>query len=125
MGDVAIEHFPHVGELLELRASPVSVGRTSLDIAVLVVAHGVAAPEASAGGRAADGTARARPPAQRVCEAFFTYVTTRGPGGEKRFAPPLEVAEEDAGDGRERPDADDDRQWERTLAQFRKVRSPA
>mmetsp|Transcript_2689 Transcript_2689/g.5488 ORF Transcript_2689/g.5488 Transcript_2689/m.5488 type:complete len:194 (-) Transcript_2689:1192-1773(-) len=40
MGDVVIEHYPRIGELLELRASPVSVGRTSLDIAVVVVAHG-------------------------------------------------------------------------------------
>ena len=39
MGDVVIENYPIVGDLLELQASPVSVGRTSLEISVVIIAH--------------------------------------------------------------------------------------
>jgi len=115
MGDVVIEHYPRVGELLELHASPVDTGNTSLNIAVTVFAHGcvgdnwVDFEEQEKENDGVDNLAQTK----RVCEAFFTYVTTRGPNGEKRFVPPLE----DCGD-------DDfyssETTWERTIARFRK-----
>jgi acyl-CoA hydrolase len=71
MGDVVVEHSPRVGELLTLTAEPVLVGRTSIDVQVRVSAE--------------KGQVR-----RHVCDAAFTYVTTRGPDGEKRFCPPLE-----------------------------------
>jgi acyl-CoA hydrolase len=117
MGDVVIEHYPKIGELLELRASPVDKGNTSLNIAVSVVAHGC-----SGGGDGDDdenddnddgendGENENRTVCtKRVCEAFFTYVTTRGPDGGKRYVPPLQTTTMDGEDA-----------WERTLARFRK-----
>jgi len=68
---VVVEHSPRVGELLTLTAEPVLVGRTSIDVSVRVSAE--------------KGKVR-----RHVCDAAFTYVTTRGPDGEKRFCPPLE-----------------------------------
>jgi len=119
MGDVVIEHYPRIGELLELRASPVSVGRTSLDIAVVVVAHGRCNASNNNGDDDDDdddSVATAVASTERVCEAFFTYVTTRGPNGEKRFAPPLQPARDDNSNGNGNRSVS----WERTLAHFRK-----
>ena len=136
MGDLVIEHYPKIGELLELHASPVDTGTTSLNIAVTVYAHGGVdndnddeeeesssssssnnSSSSSSNNSDEDGSMeedKDEPkPAQtkRVCEAFFTYVTTRGPNGEKRFVPPL-----DSGCRSE----DDSSDWERTMARFRK-----
>ena len=107
MGDVVIEHYPKIGELLELRASPVDKGNTSLNIAVSVVAHGCADEnnDHHDGGDNEHRMAHTK----RVCEAFFTYVTTRGPDGEKRCVPPLQTTTMNGEDA-----------WERTLARFRK-----
>lgn len=71
MGDVVFETYPQCGDLLELVARPVLVGRTSLDISLTVTAEG------------GDGIKR------MVCEASFVYVTTKGPNGEKRLCPSL------------------------------------
>ena len=122
MGDVVIEQCPSVGDVLELRAVPVSVGRTSLDIAVLVVAHGTNNSTSSSEDDTNDDS-----PVQtrRVCEAFFTYVTTRGPNGEKRFAPPIEDTTTTTTTTTDVPSTISTRQqgklrWERTVAHFRK-----
>jgi acyl-CoA hydrolase len=167
MGDVVIENYPIVGDLLELRASPVSVGNTSLDISVLIIARSSSSNTDSSSNSSTcdnddvndnndedddcdsdndDGSSyssSSNSPSsssssllqtRRVCEAFFTYVTTRGPNGEKRYVPPLEendteaageeeeAGEEDAGEGR-RDKQNNIRKllkWERTLAYFRK-----
>jgi len=123
MGDVVIEHYPKVGELLELRAVPVNVGNTSLNIAVLVLAHGCSSDKADEKEehnvvgpmRSSSTTTRTK----RVCEAFFTYVTTRGPNGEKRFVPPLED-DVDSIHKNMNNDYRSDTSWERTIARFRK-----
>lgn len=101
MGDVVFEHFPRCGEMLELRARPVFVGRTSLDVALTVVA---------------EGTGGVR---RTVCDATFTYVTTKGPGGEKRFCPPLDggSAGESAGEDN---GVDEKENWDRKMAQHRR-----
>ena len=115
MGDVVIEHYPRVGELLELHASPVDTGNTSLNIAVTVFAHGcvgdnwVDFEDQEKGGVENVNLAQTK----RVCEAFFTYVTTKGPNGEKRFVPPLEDCGADGFCSSETT-------WERTIARFRK-----
>mmetsp|Transcript_23371 Transcript_23371/g.55321 ORF Transcript_23371/g.55321 Transcript_23371/m.55321 type:complete len:781 (-) Transcript_23371:590-2932(-) len=120
MGDVVIEHYPRVGELLELRASPVTVGSTSLNITVTVFAHGCRGADPydvddddckeddddSTG--SGDSMAAGPGTTKRVCEAFFTYVTTRGPNGEKRRVPPLDEG------------STSETTWARTLARFRK-----
>jgi len=112
MGDVVFEYFPVAGELLELTARPVLVGRTSLEIALVVVSQSLGPQTGSLVRR-------------DVCEAFFTYVTTRGPDGEKRFCPQLESSTSVSDNG----DSDDqlrlsmmgeEHQWERLLAKFRK-----
>lgn len=90
MGDVVIEHSPRVGELMTLTAEPMLVGRTSIDVAVRVSAE--------------KGAVR-----RHVCDAAFTYVTTRGPDGEKRFCPPLE------------DDASERTSWARATAKRRRA----
>ena len=68
-----------------------------------------------------------------MCEAFFTYVTTRGPNGEKRYVPPLEEEEKTNGNvvtvSSSSSTIQQQKQqqiyicklkWERTLAYFRK-----
>lgn len=70
MGDVVVENVPIVGDLLVLVAEPVLAGNTSLEIALTVSSE--------------RGDER-----RMVCEAFFTYVTTRGATGEKQQVPPL------------------------------------
>lgn len=70
MGDVVVESTPTLGAVLELVAEPVLVGNTSLEIALTVT--GSRGPQRSV-----------------VCEAFFTYVTTRNAKGEKQLVPPL------------------------------------
>ncbi|CAH0379547.1 unnamed protein product [Pelagomonas calceolata] len=91
MGDVVVEHSPRVGELLTLTAEPVLVGRTSIDVSVRVSAE--------------KGQVR-----RHVCDAAFTYVTTRGPDGEKRFCPPLED-----------DDASERTRWARATAKRRRA----
>ena len=91
MGDVVVEHSPRVGELLTLTAEPVLVGRTSIDVSVRVSAE--------------KGEVR-----RHVCDAAFTYVTTRGPDGEKRFCPPLED-----------DDASERTRWARATAKRRRA----
>ena len=91
MGDLVLEHSPTVGAILELAAEPVLVGRTSLEIALTVTAE--------------RGAAR-----QFVCESFFTYVTTRGPKGDKQLAPPLLLDQ-----------ASERRRWATTIATHRKT----
>ena len=98
MGDVVIENFPIVGDLLELQASPVSVGRTSLEISVVIIAHSNSDSDSEDSSDSSDSNGSPSSFVQtkttrRVCEAFFTYVTTRGPNGEKRYVPPLEEEE--------------------------------
>jgi acyl-CoA hydrolase len=95
MGDVVFEYYPKCGEMLELTARPVFCGRTSLDISLSVVAEA--------------GSVR-----RRVCDAIFTYVTTRGPQGEKRLCPELSDSSLAGGASSEQND------WERTLAQHRR-----
>ena len=78
MGNVVIEIFPCVSDLLDLRAVPVSVGRTLLDMAVLVVVvHGNSTISD-------DDDDDDNNPVQtrRVYEVFFTYTTTGSPNGE-------------------------------------------
>ena len=70
VGDVVLEYVPMAGEVLEIVAEPVLVGNTSIEIAVTCTAE--------------FGSER-----RVVCEAFFTYVTTRSATGEKRKVPPL------------------------------------
>ena len=70
MGDVVVENVPVVGDILVLVAEPVLAGNTSLEIALSVTAE-----------RGAERRV--------VCEAFFTYVTTRSASGEKQRVPPL------------------------------------
>lgn len=102
MGDVVFEHFPKCGEMLELTARPVYCGNTSLDISLSVVAE-------------EDGGSIRR----RVCDAIFTYVTTRGPKGEKRFCPPLRkiTGPSTLGDAQHTSEQSD---WERTMAKHRR-----
>jgi acyl-CoA hydrolase len=95
MGDVVFEYYPKCGEMLELTARPVFCGRTSLDISLSVVAEA--------------GSVR-----RRVCDAIFTYVTTRGPQGEKRLCPQLSDSLLAGDENSEQQD------WERTLAQHRR-----
>jgi acyl-CoA hydrolase len=95
MGDVVLEYYPKCGEMLELTARPVFCGRTSLDISLSVVAEA--------------GSVR-----RRVCDAIFTYVTTRGPQGEKRLCPKLSDSFVEGGATSEQHD------WERTLAKHRR-----
>jgi acyl-CoA hydrolase len=98
MGDVVFEYYPTCGEMLELTARPVFCGRTSLDISLSVVAEA--------------GSVR-----RRVCDAIFTYVTTRGPQGEKRVCPKLSDSSlVGVGGGTSSEQYD----WERTLAQHRR-----
>ncbi len=119
MGDVVIEHYPKIGDLLELHACPVDVGKTSLNIAVSVMAHGAKGDSDSdsesdnEGDNDDDGKTVGSTSTLRVCEAFFTYVTTRGPEGEKRFVPPL--SNED-----HHHSISSETTWERTMARFRK-----
>jgi acyl-CoA hydrolase len=110
MGDVVFEYFPVAGELLELTARPVLAGRTSLEIALVVVSQGLDPQTGSLVRR-------------DVCEAFFTYVTTRGPDGEKRCCPPLEGSSslgDNNGDQLHLSMMGEEHQWERLLAKFRK-----
>ena len=121
-----------------------SVGQTSLEIAVLVVAHGNATTTDSNSNRDHDHDNEENEdhPAQtrRVCEAFFTYVTTRGPNGEKRYSPKLEEPSLLSSSSQEDDDNDflntnndintnnsiipashqKRLKWERTIAYFRK-----
>lgn len=98
MGDVVLEAaLPQMGDLLELTARPVyTTGRTSLDIALTVVAESWC------------GTSRRR---TVVCEACFTYVTTKGPQGEKRLCPPIVVGG---------VQMEEQLEWEMKIAQHRK-----
>ena len=100
MGDVVFDHMPTAGDLLELTATPVFAGRTSLDIGLTVICIG-------------EGGVR-----NFVCYASFTYVTTRGPEGQKRFCPPLseEHDSEDGSHKRSKSTTD----WARTTARFRR-----
>lgn len=102
MGDVVFDHMPTAGDLLELTATPVFAGRTSLDIGLTVICIG------------GDGVR------SFVCYASFTYVTTRGPDGQKRFCPPLpeELYGSDEDDSHNRSKSTTD--WARTTARFRR-----
>ena len=92
MGDVALERMPTVGAIVELIAEPVLVGNTSLDIALHV--------------KAEIGTEQ-----YSVCQAFFTYVTTRHPEtGAKQLCPPLTEEQQS-----------ERQRWETTLARYRKA----
>jgi len=91
MGDVVFEHFPTCGEMLELTARPVFTGTTSLDIALTLICEG-------------EGGVR-----RIVCDAVFTYVTTKGPQGEKRLCPPLGV------------NGNEETEWAKTIAQYRRA----
>lgn len=102
MGDVVFDHMPTAGDLLELTATPVFAGRTSLDVALTVISIG-------------HGGVR-----NFVCYASFTYVTTRGPDGQKRFCPPLSEETSDHDDGSQnRPQSAS--RWARTTAKFRRA----
>ena len=102
MGDVVFDHMPTAGDLLELTATPVFAGRTSLDIGLTAMCIGE------------DGVRNF------VCYASFTYVTTRGPDGQKRFCPPLseELYGSDDDDSQNRSKSTTD--WARTTAKFRR-----
>ena len=114
MGDVVFEHYPRCGDMLELTARPVLVGRTSIDISLTVVSEGPAGGRPGTGGADAGGLVR-----RDVCEAHFTYVTTRGPDGEKRFVPALEGSSVNPLSVLS-PSLAGQRVWEMSIARFRK-----
>ena len=68
------------------------------DVVVEHLTAGRGAPHADGGARARGGrrsmflsvSAEKGQVRRHVCDAAFTYVTTRGPDGEKRFCPPLD-----------------------------------
>mmetsp|Transcript_22890 Transcript_22890/g.66065 ORF Transcript_22890/g.66065 Transcript_22890/m.66065 type:complete len:638 (-) Transcript_22890:3384-5297(-) len=101
MGDVVFEHIPMAGEMLELTATPVFAGRTSLDVGITVISVG------DAGIR------------RFVCYASFTYVTTRGPEGHKRFCPPLTEEPSDPDDD-SHGESELTKKWARTIAYYRR-----
>jgi len=111
MGDVVFEYAPQCGELLELTATPIFAGRTSLDIGLTVVAEG-------------DGDIR-----RFVCYACFTYVTTRGPDGKKRYCPALESVTNAGGSSnttaiitpQDETNMPESVQWARTVAYYRRA----
>lgn len=107
MGDVVLEYIPQCGDLLELTATPVYTGNTSLDIGLTVIC------ETSGGVR------------QFVCYASFTYVTVRDEHGKKQLCPPLVkedvVEQEDAASYSTNNSIPESVQWERTVAFYRRA----
>mmetsp|Transcript_19266 Transcript_19266/g.28507 ORF Transcript_19266/g.28507 Transcript_19266/m.28507 type:complete len:657 (+) Transcript_19266:101-2071(+) len=112
MGDVVFEYIPQCGDLLELTATPVFAGTTSLDIGLNVVA------ECGGGVR------------QFVCYASFTYVTMRDKDGKKQLCPPLRCStaikeNDDNHTTSSIPESvhhiPESVQWERTLAYYRRA----
>lgn len=74
VSDLAFEEgvMPTVGDVLELRATPIMVGNTSLAVSLLVLAED-----------------RRRGTRVAVCSSHFTYVTTPGADGVRPSCPPL------------------------------------
>jgi len=77
VSDLAFEEgvVPRVGDSLEIAATPVVTGNTSLDIALFV--------------RVEEVHAIVVRPLAALCSAHFTYVITPGPNGTKPRCPPL------------------------------------
>jgi acyl-CoA hydrolase len=120
MGDVVFEYFPKMGDLLELTARPVYTGNTSLDMALHVVAefNSVFVGNGDDTGEVKGGDGTSTTYRMVVCEAVFTYVTTRGPNGEKRLCPPLVVPPVD---GRLVGLGCEQFKWDKKIAQYRKA----
>lgn len=97
VSDVVLDYEPQLGDVVQLIAEPVLVGRTSLEIDLSVTAES-----------RQPGSSK-RTQHRTVCSASFTYVTTRDAQGNKVCCPALD-----------RSQSSEDVKWATDMAEYRK-----